>query len=427
MMIYDIVTIVQVLSGTSILLLSILQGLKIKKDLPKDLQGKWRAVISLIGFFILCYISFVFILLLNRPFPIGMVTGSVFLAGACFVYLVIRITRTTMQQKSRQDRGLKLDAQQMAESIASLREINEDLEQEISRRILSEEAFRKSEEKYSSLVESSEDSIYLIDSDYRYLFINKKHLLRLGISEDGYRGKCYGDFHTPEVTKRFTEIVDKVIRTGKSVQLEHKSTRDDNYFLLTLSPVIESEGKISAVTVVSKKITELKKMQEELRTLSLTDALTGLYNRRGFMTLAEQHLKIANRMKSQVFMLYADLDNLKEINDTFGHQEGDTALKEAAQILRKTFREADIVSRIGGDEFVVMPIGNSERDTGSVNSRLQNNLDLHNGKRNSRYTLSLSIGITHYEPARPVTPEELLFQADKLMYEQKIKKKKVLR
>ena len=177
------------------------------------------------------------------------------------------------------------------------------------------------------------------------------------------------------------------------------------------------------MTVVSKRITELKKMEEELRTLSLTDALTGLYNRRGFMTLAEQHLKIANRLKSRIFMLYADLDNLKHINDTFGHQEGDTALKETAQILRETFREADIVSRIGGDEFVVMPIGSSERGTESVNSRLQNNLDISNNKKN-KYTLSLSIGITHYDPEHPVTLEELLFQGDKLMYEQKIRKKK---
>ena len=294
-----------------------------------------------------------------------------------------------------------------------------------NRRVLTEEALRKSEGKYSSLVESSEDSIYLIDRDYRYLFINKKHLSRLGISGDGYREKCYGDFHTPEITKAFTEIIDKVFMTGKSVQHEHRSTRDDNYFLLTLSPVIESEGEITAVTVVSKRITEMKKMEEELRTLSLTDALTGLYNRRGFMTLAEQHLKIANRLKARVFMLYADLDNLKLINDSFGHQEGDTALKETAQILRETFREADIVSRIGGDEFVVMPIGNSERETESVNLRLQNNLDSNNNKRN-KYTLSLSIGITHYDPEHPVTLEELLFQGDKLMYEQKLKKKKSL-
>ncbi|MFZ2197767.1 MAG: GGDEF domain-containing protein, partial [Thermodesulfovibrionales bacterium] len=335
---------------------------------------------------------------------------------------VIRITRTTMQHKSGLDRKMKLDAQHMAESIVRLREINDDLELEISRRIHTEEAFRKSEEQYSSLVESSEDSIYLLDRDCRYLFINKKHLLRLGISEDGYTGKCYGDFHAPEVSKGFAEIVDKVIRTGKSVQLEHKSARDDNYFLLTLSPVMESEGTISAVTVVSKKVTELKKMQEELRTLSLTDALSGLYNRRGFMTLAEQHLKIANRMKSKIFMLYADMDDLKGINDTFGHQEGDAALKETARILRETFRESDIVSRIGGDEFVVMPIGNSGKDAEFLISRLQNNLDRHNEK-NSRYVLSLSVGITSYDPSSPVNLEELLSQGDKLMYEQKIRKK----
>src|SRR5574340_607009 len=255
-MMYDAVAIVLVLSGTPILLLSILQGLKIREDLPKDLEGKWRAVISLIAFFLLCYIIFVFILLFKRPFPLLIVTGSVFLAGACFVFLVIRITRITMQHKSGQDRQLRLDAEQMAESIASLREINEDLEREISRRINTEEAFRKSEEKYSSLVESTEDSIYLLDRDCRYLFINKKHLSRLGISEDGYSGKCYGDFHAPEVAKGFAEIVDKVFRTGNSVQIEHASRRDDNHFLLTLSPVIGSEGTISAVTVVSKKVTE---------------------------------------------------------------------------------------------------------------------------------------------------------------------------
>ena len=418
-----IVAIVLVLSGTPILFLSILQGLKIKKDLPEELQGKWDAVIFLIAFFLFCYISFVFILFLKRPLPLLIVTGSVFLAGACFVFLVIRITRTTMQHKSGLDGKMKLDAQQMAESIARLREINEDLEREISRRIHTEEAFRKSEEKYSSLVESTEDSIYLLDRDCRYLFINKKHLSRLGISEDGYTGKCYGDFHTPEVAKGFAEIVDKVIRTGKSEQLEHKSTRDDNYFLLTLSPVMESEGAISAVTVVSKKVTELKKMQEELRTLSLTDALTGLYNRRGFMTLAEQHLKIANRMNSKIFMLYTDLDDLKGINDTFGHQEGDVALKETARILRETFRESDIVSRIGGDEFVVMPIGNSGKDAESLISRLQNNLNQYNEK-NSKYVLSLSVGITSYDPSSPVTLEELLSQGDKLMYGQKIRKKK---
>lgn len=424
MKLFDIIAVVQILAGTLILLPSILIGLKIKKDVSNDLQGKWLAVISFVIFFFICYLSFVLILLLNMVFPPGMATGSVFLGGACFVYLLLRLTGTTIRHKNSQARELELHADKMSESLATLREINRKLEEEIAQKILSEEALRKSEQKYSFLVESTEDSIYLIDRDYRYLFINKKHLSRLGISEGDYRGKGYGDFHTTEVTKRFAEIVDEVFRTGKSVQLEHKSTRDDNYFLLTLSPVMESDGKITAVTVVSKKITELKKMEEELRTLTLTDALTGLYNRRGFLALAEQHLRIAYRIKNRVFMLYADLDNLKYINDTFGHQEGDSALQETARILKETFRESDIIARIGGDEFAVMPIGNTEESVTILTTRLENNLADFNEKKSRNYTLSISIGITHYDPERPVTVEELLSQGDKLMYKEKLKKKK---
>ena len=226
-----------------------------------------------------------------------------------------------------------------------------------------------------------------------------------------------------EVTNRFTEIVDEVFRTGKSVQLEHKSRRDDNYFLLTLSPVIESGGEITAVTVVSKKITELKKMEEELRTLTLTDSLTGLYNRRGFLTFAEQHLKLANRMRSKIYMLYADLDNLKRINDTFGHQSGDAALKETARLLEETFRESDIISRIGGDEFVVMPIKNAEENVAAITTRLQSNLKRCNEKKDRTYALSVSVGITYYDPHQPKTVEELLSQCDKLMYEEKTGKR----
>ena len=423
MKLHDIITIIQVLSGAGILLLSALLGLKTRKDVPGDLKWKWLAVISFMLFFIVCYILFVFILFRYGYSPLEVFTGSMFLGGACFVYILIRIARTTISQLVVKDRELKLDAEQLHKSLDILKEINKELEDEIAKRILSGEALRKSEEKYSTLVESTEDSIYLLDREYRYLFINKKHLSRLGISGEGYIGKKYGDFHTPEVTNRFTRIVDEVFRTGKSVQLEHKSVRDDNYFLLTLSPVIESGGEITAVTVVSKKITELKKMEEELRTLTLTDSLTGLYNRRGFLTFAEQHLKVANRTKSKIYMLYADLDNLKRINDTLGHQEGDEALKETARLLEETFRESDIISRIGGDEFVVMPIKDAEENVAPITERLKNNLGRYNAAKDRSYILSISVGVTFYDPYNPITVEELLSQCDKLMYREKTGKK----
>ncbi len=424
MKLFDIITIIQVLAGALILLLSVPGGLKIRKDCARDVQGKWLAVISFMVFFFICYLLFVLVVLFDRDFPVTIITGSVFLGGACFVYLIIRITETTNRHKNSQTRELHVYAEKMSENNETLKKLNEELWQDISQRKLSEETLRKSERKYSSLVESTEDSIYLIDRDYRYLFINKRHLSRMGVSEDAYRGKRYNDFHTSEEAERFTEIIEKVFSTGESIQLERKSRRDDNYFLLTLSPVFETDGEITAVTVISKKITELKQLQEELRNLTLTDPLTGLYNRRGFLTLAEQHLKIAGRTKATVFMLYADLDDLKYINDNFGHQDGDSALKETARIFKETFRESDIIARIGGDEFAVLPIGNTAESASILTTRLKNNLVNFNKKKSHNYTLSISIGIAHYDPAHTVSVEELLNQGDRLMYEDKLRKKK---
>ncbi len=307
--------------------------------------------------------------------------------------------------------------------LSSLREINEKLNKKIIDYKQSEEALKNSENQYRSLVESTEDSIYVLDRDHRYLFMNKQHLSRLGIADSRYLGQYYGDFHSTENTKDFMEVVDKVFMTGESVRHDRKSERDDKYFLLTLSPVKEPEGKVSAVTVVSKDITDLKKMEERLRALSLTDELTGIYNRRGFFIMAEQVLKLSRRQKRGVFMLYADMDNLKEINDTLGHQEGDRALIDTANILKATYRETDIVARIGGDEFVVIPVGSTGDNIKVISARLQENLETHNVIKSRNYSLSVSSGISYYNPESPCSIDELLKQAEKLMYEEKMLKR----
>jgi PAS domain S-box-containing protein len=117
---------------------------------------------------------------------------------------------------------------------------------------------QRGEERYRSLVESTEDSIYLIDRDYRYLFMNTKHQSRIGLDESQFIGRPYGEFHSGEGTKEFEKTVDTVFATGRSVQQEHKSHRDDKYFLRTFSPVKDRFGMVEAVTVVSKDVTNLK-------------------------------------------------------------------------------------------------------------------------------------------------------------------------
>jgi diguanylate cyclase (GGDEF)-like protein/PAS domain S-box-containing protein len=164
---------------------------------------------------------------------------------------------------------------------------------------------------------------------------------------------------------------------------------------------------------------ERKRLEEEILSLSLTDELTGLYNRRGFTLLAEQEVKQANRMKRAMLLLFGDVDNLKMINDVLGHAHGDLALKEVSAILKKCFREADILARVGGDEFVVLALDASIESAEVMANRLQASLEAHNLQRDETYPLSLSMGIARYDPEAPCTLSELIAQADGLMYLQK--------
>jgi PAS domain S-box-containing protein len=126
---------------------------------------------------------------------------------------------------------------------------------------------RRLEGVYRSIVESTSDSIYTIDEDCRYFFMNNHHLSRLGLQREQIIGKRYGDFHFPEKDRDFTDAAMKVFSNGVSIQQEHRSNRDNRYFLRTFSPVMEhgSYGKIVSVVVVSKDITEQKMAEDAIR------------------------------------------------------------------------------------------------------------------------------------------------------------------
>jgi diguanylate cyclase (GGDEF)-like protein len=162
--------------------------------------------------------------------------------------------------------------------------------------------------------------------------------------------------------------------------------------------------------------------EEALLALSLTDELTGLYNRRRFFVLAEQCLKVAVRTKKRPLLLFIDMDGLKWINDHYGHNEGDQALIGLANILKKTFRESDIIARIGGDEFVVL-IESTDENSETMITRLHENVRDYNAKR-SQHILSISLGTAHFDPEYPISIDEFLAKADALMYAQKRKRRK---
>ncbi|HEX3035905.1 MAG TPA: GGDEF domain-containing response regulator [Thermodesulfobacteriota bacterium] len=168
---------------------------------------------------------------------------------------------------------------------------------------------------------------------------------------------------------------------------------------------------------------ERHRVQMTLRNMSHIDELTELYNRRGFLTMLEQHCKLAPGTEKGFLLVFAGLDYLKQINDIFGHNEGDMALINTAEILRKTFRDSDIIARIGGDEFVILLIEADNEDMDIITARLQKRLDDYNGNSNRPYKLSISTGIVPYEPQSRYSVDEILSQADTLMYTNKLAKK----
>jgi diguanylate cyclase (GGDEF)-like protein len=164
-------------------------------------------------------------------------------------------------------------------------------------------------------------------------------------------------------------------------------------------------------------------LDRELRHLALTDELTCLYNRRGFFAAAAQQLKLASRNAQGLLLLYCDVDNLKKINDSFGHQQGDLALIRTADALEKAFRDSDILARLGGDEFVVLAWEASDQTKDVLLRRLEKTLKKTNTGE-TRYRLSLSVGAAHFDPKHAVSLGELMAQADEAMYEQKRNRQK---
>ncbi len=162
---------------------------------------------------------------------------------------------------------------------------------------------------------------------------------------------------------------------------------------------------------------------ETLRRLSLLDELTGLYNRRGLISLSEQHMSLAMRTQRSLMVVYADVDGLKSINDHYGHSAGDEALMRAAKVLRRTFRRSDIIGRIGGDEFVVLAIDATPDKMNGVIERLNQSQEEENGLHTEPYPVVLSAGVEHIDPSLPLGIEEWISRADLALYEEKRKRR----
>lgn len=309
--------------------------------------------------------------------------------------------------------------------MGALSDTNSRLVHEVRHRTNAEEALRESEEKFRSISSSAQDAIVMMDHEGNISYWNEAAERMFGHSQSEIMGKPLHDTIVPQeyyqsFLKGFAGF--KVNGTGgaigKTVQLSGLR-KDGAQFPVELSlSAVNIRGQWHAVCII-RDTTERKRLEEKLSSLSITDELTGLYNRRGFFVLAEQQLKIAERSKKKALIFFADLDGLKPINDTFGHKEGDQALKETAVILKKAFRESDIVARMGGDEFAVFVIDADDDIKRTLTNRLENAITLFNRFEGRTYRLSFSTGVAEYNHENPRSLDELVAEADTFMYENK--------
>jgi diguanylate cyclase (GGDEF)-like protein len=188
--------------------------------------------------------------------------------------------------------------------------------------------------------------------------------------------------------------------------------------------VLFAAAVILALHRLRVRAAELASREEVLRAMSLRDELTGLYNRRGLLALAEQQIESAVRLRAGFNVLFIDLDRLKQINDTLGHAQGDQALRDCASLLRATFRKSDVMARIGGDEFAVLLIGRNRSHVPPAGAetamaRLWDAVERQAASGHRPYVLSMSMGHSHFDPEAPKPLESLLQEADQQMYAKK--------
>ncbi|HEY1534526.1 MAG TPA: diguanylate cyclase [Polyangiaceae bacterium] len=314
----------------------------------------------------------------------------------------------------------------IALSFLSLLSVHRDVD--VLRRTAEELA--TSEEYFRLLAENSSDLIRTHDLNANLLYVSPSVERMLGYTQEEFMTFAPLALVHPDDRDMLAPDPEwPISERHKYAPLEYRILhKDGSYRWLEISFASrrDADGNVNGVQSSARDVTDRRLAQqrlttqaEQLRKLSLHDELTGLYNRRGWLELARQGLRLAIREKRPAAVIFADLNGMKQINDLHGHEEGDQALKDTARILRGACREADVVARFGGDEFVVFALGFEDTGLEALRSRTQGAIAEQNLSGVRPFRLSLSVGAAFFQPDQPETVEDLLDRADAEMYARK--------
>ena len=309
---------------------------------------------------------------------------------------------------------------------------------DITERKQAEEALRESEIKFSVAFHSSPLALFITKLDGEFIEVNRAFCELTGYSNEEIIGNTFVGLGLLSAQDR-ERLISVLESTHSSISnfeaqlcIRDRSLRDVLYSLETISfrgelhrlstgmditerkqaerEILKLNAELEAK--IAERTAELAAANERLHQLSLFDELTGLYNRRGFLLLAEEQLSLARRARrNNLLVFYADLDGLKQINDSFGHSAGDQAIVTAARALDETFRTSDIKARLGGDEFIVLAVEADEKIAQTLLARLR--------ERFAEDNQSLSVGMVSFDAQNETSIHDLIARADEAMYSEK--------
>ncbi len=282
------------------------------------------------------------------------------------------------------------------------------------------------EEIYRNLVDYGMGLICSHDLSGKILSINPAALRILGYRQSDIVGRNLRSVVEPALRAEFDAYLREVTNKGIAGGLLRLMAHDGRAITFRYNNVLITDGR-SPLYILghAQDVSELLDVQEKLRQHSMTDALTGLYNRRGFLIMAEQQIKLEKRRGTTrgLTLLFADLDGLKSINDTFGHEAGNDAIVEFASIIRSCTRSADLGARWGGDEFVILLIGQTSATANTSIDRIRERIKLYNETSSKSYELAFSVGFADFDIESGRSLEEQIADADGKMYEDKRRRK----
>lgn len=289
-----------------------------------------------------------------------------------------------------------------------------------------ENELAEKEQRYRELFDYGQSMICIHDLDGVLTTVNPAAAHSIGYEREELIGRNIRDFMPEELRPQFPAFLRQIENEGAANGSFALIAKNRKRIVWQYQSILVSEPeKEPYVLGNAQDITKLVEAKDQLKNLSLTDDLTGLYNRRGFQTLAEQQIKLERHQGTArgLTLMFADLDGLKQINDQYGHEAGSDAIIAFSKILRSALRDADLVSRWGGDEFVILAIGAPGETSDMIIARIHTKLQQHNSEGSSPYDLACSIGVTPVPNDGQKSFESLIAEADQAMYQEKRRRK----